>query len=146
MNNIINNLYIGAFEDARDKTQLENNQIAHIINVAEECDHTKYAKGISYEKFDIIEYFKKVKDTDPHDLNHDNLERVYVLLDKYISSGENVLIHCAHGMSRSVSCVIYYLRKKYDMDTKEALLFIRSKRSIAYPCSDYIRYLARYDA
>ena len=145
MNNIIKNLFIGAFEDARDKSQLKENHINHIINVADECDHKKYVENISYQKFDIIEYFQRVKETDFHDLNHVNLEKVYELLDKYISNGENVLIHCAHGMSRSVSCVIYYLKKKYNMNTKEALLFIRSKRSIAYPCLDYIRYLSRYD-
>lgn len=74
-------------------------------------------------------------------MNFINLEKIFNILNKYIENKENVLIHCAHGMFRSVSFVIYYLMKKYKMDAKNALKFIREKRSIAYPCSDYINYL-----
>ena len=145
MNNIINHLFIGAFEDAYDVKQIKDNNIKYIINVAEECNHKEFMTNITYYKFDIIEYFQNVSEKNPHDLNHANLEKVFALLDKYINSGENVLIHCAHGMSRSVSFVIYYLIKKYNINTKDALAYIKSKRSIAHPCHSYMKYLAHYD-
>jgi len=63
------------------------------------------------------------------------------VLDKYIKKNETVLIHCAHGMSRSVSFVIYYLVKKNGISAKDALKYIRHRRSIAYPCHDYTVYL-----
>lgn len=143
MNQIINHLYIGSFEDAKNSKQLYDNNIRHVINVAEECDHTKFCNNINYEKYPIIEYFKSVKEDDVYDLNYANLEKIYKILDKYIEKEENILIHCAHGMSRSVSFVVYYLMKKYHMDAEESLKFVRTKRPIAYPCHDYVKYLTK---
>jgi len=141
MNQIIDYLYIGSFTDAYDVKQLDSNNIKHIINVAEECNHKKKYDNITYEKYPIIEYFLPVKEDNKKDLNYENLEKIFNILDTYIKSKENVLIHCAHGMSRSVSFVIYYLMKKNKIEALSALKYIRKKRSIVYPCNEYIIYL-----
>lgn len=37
------------------------------------------------------------------------LNKLCPLLDKYLHKGENILIHCARGISRSVTTLLYYL-------------------------------------
>jgi protein-tyrosine phosphatase len=145
MNKIIDYLFIGSFEDAIDIKQLQKHNIKHIINVAKECNHTKIYDNITYEKYPIIEYYKPVNEDNIYDLNYTNLEKLFFILDNYIEKKEPILIHCAHGMSRSVTFVIYYLMKKNKLSTDEAFKFVINKRKIAYPCSDYILYLNKLE-
>lgn len=44
-----------------------------------------------------------------------------------------VLVHCYAGMSRSISVVIYYLMKEYNVSYDCAYKFVKKKRSIAKP-------------
>lgn len=51
-------------------------------------------------------------------------EKVYNILN----NGQKTFIHCTAGRSRSVSCVIYYLMKKHNIDFKKAYSFVEKKR------------------
>lgn len=55
-------------------------------------------------------------------------KKVYPLLD----NGKATYIHCSAGKSRSISCVIYYLMKKYNMSFSTAYELVEKKR----PCID----------
>jgi len=58
-------------------------------------------------------------------------EKVYQIIER---AGErNVLIHCHAGISRSVSCVIYYLIKKHKMTFEQALELVQASREVADP-------------
>lgn len=57
-------------------------------------------------------------------------------IDKHISSG-NVLIHCAAGMSRSVSVCIAYL-VSHGMDVLDAIALVKDKRRCAAPNPAFI--------
>ena len=48
-------------------------------------------------------------------------------------NGENVLVNCAQGKSRSSTVVVGYLMVTQNMSFDEALVFTQSKRSIADP-------------
>ena len=41
------------------------------------------------------------------------------------------LVHCSHGMSRSVTFVLAYLIEKKEMSLSEALAFTRNLRPVA---------------
>lgn len=56
---------------------------------------------------------------------------------------DNILIHCVWGQSRSVSCLIYYLIKKYKLTYKEALTIIHQQRPTARPNNGFIAQLHR---
>ena len=65
----------------------------------------------------------------------------YHFLDKHLSAGEKVLIHCIAGVSRSVSVLIHYLMQKYNMPFDQALHMIQRKRSIANPNASFRKQL-----
>jgi hypothetical protein len=66
------------------------------------------------------------------------------LIDSAISKGENVLVHCIEGKSRSVSLVAAWLAKKLNLSREEAFAIIKSKRHIADPNKDYIKATVQY--
>ena len=48
-------------------------------------------------------------------------------------AGNNVLVHCAAGMSRSASIMISYMMAKYKLPFERALTLVRSKRACVSP-------------
>ncbi|PPQ71560.1 hypothetical protein CVT26_010417 [Gymnopilus dilepis] len=55
-----------------------------------------------------------------------------------------VLVHCAEGISRSVSVVAAYLMAQYNWTPTEALHYIKSKRSLANPNFGFVQQLHEY--
>jgi hypothetical protein len=55
-----------------------------------------------------------------------------------VKESGRVLVHCTHGVSRSVSIVAAYLMWKYGFCTSRALHYIRQRRSTAYPNEGFI--------
>lgn len=68
------------------------------------------------------------------------------LIDKYLSEGLNVYIHCVHGVSRSAAMVIYYLMKyeKLSYDVAHYKLFL--KRPCIRPHCNFICELKKKDS
>lgn len=73
------------------------------------------------------------------------IELAYKFIDYVVNRGEKILVHCMAGKSRSVSIVMYYLMRKYMMDSKNAYLLIKSKREQAGPNSAFMDQLRYYD-
>ena len=67
------------------------------------------------------------------DVPWENLFPVIEQAVKFIKEGEIVLVHCAAGVSRSSSMIIAYLMLEEGMRFKQALDFVREKRSIICP-------------
>lgn len=55
-----------------------------------------------------------------------------------------LLVHCAMGISRSVSMVISYLINTYRLSYFEALNMVQNKRRIANPNEGFVKQLIRY--
>ncbi|KAF8902808.1 protein-tyrosine phosphatase-like protein [Gymnopilus junonius] len=65
--------------------------------------------------------------------------------DALASSPEaRVLVHCAEGISRSVSAVAAYLMAAYNWSPTEALQYIKSKRIQANPNFGFVQQLHEY--
>jgi len=64
---------------------------------------------------------------------HDAINHV----DRIASSGQNILVSCAQGKSRSVSLVMAYLITKRGMTYDQALSTLRSQRPIVCPNSSF---------
>lgn len=96
-----------------------------IINICPEinCDYS----SVSHNKVIYI----KVVDSKGENVKLIHLlekEKVMELIQECISKRENVLVHCALGVSRSASLVASYLCFTNKMDVKDACKFIREKR------------------
>jgi len=60
------------------------------------------------------------------------LNSIYKVMDTVLTgSTQNVVVHCAMGMERSVLSVVWYLANKNNMTLKRSLGLVQSKRAIA---------------
>lgn len=64
--------------------------------------------------------------------------------DEIINSGK-VLVHCAAGVSRSVSLILAYLIKYRSMSLPDAFRFVREKRTIVRPNRGFVQQLLEYE-
>lgn len=96
-----------------------------IINMCPEvnCDYS----SVSHEK---VIYIKVIDSREENEKLIDLLEEKKVMeqIQESISKRENVLVHCAMGVSRSASLVVCYLCFANGMDIKEACKLVREKR------------------
>lgn len=125
------NVYIGNQIGAEDIAYLKNNRITHVINAAAEIPNY-------HESTTGVKYFKLQLTDDPRP-SVDNLLKVleptYNFIISAIRSNPNarILVHCAAGISRSASIVIYYLMKRNTIGYDEALDLLRRQRSTVNP-------------
>jgi protein-tyrosine phosphatase len=73
------------------------------------------------------------------------IEIGYDFINKSIEAGGKVLVHCMAGISRSVSVVIYYIMKKYNVSFDKAYQLVTVKRSIANPNQSFRLQLKGYE-
>lgn len=65
----------------------------------------------------------------------DILDITYSIIDK----AQNILVVCQQGKSRSVSVVLYYYIKKYNLSISKGLFDLKNCRSICNPNSGFLR-------
>jgi hypothetical protein len=95
---IVDGLYLGNREDARDLIQLEKQGITHVVNCAAELPN--------YHEDTLIYLALKLHDPDP--AFRTRLARVCAFIDEAREKGK-VLVHCFAAISRSPATVLAYL-------------------------------------
>lgn len=128
-------VYIGNRIGAEELTYLKNNKITHIINTANEIPNY-------HESTTGIRYMKLTLNDDPRPSVENllkMLEPTYSFIVNAISSNPNarILVHCAAGISRSASIVIYYLMKKNLMSFETATEYLKKHRQWINPNAWY---------
>ena len=102
------------------------------------------------DKIDVRKYAKNMDDLILVDgltklyKNKPLIDIGYHFMKLAIKSGQNVLIHCMAGISRSVSIISYYFMKEYHMSFADSLQHIRSNRSIVGPNMSFRTQLSKY--
>jgi protein tyrosine phosphatase len=124
MNHIIDNIYLGNAEDAREYDLLKTKKITHILTAAIEQE-TPFINSFTYLKFPLY-------DSPYTDISKFIIPAIEFILDSQ-QKGGNILIHCAAGISRSASIVIAYLIIKKKMTYTQAYIFVKQKRPIINP-------------
>ena len=119
---IIDNLYLGNLEAARNVTKLKELGIKKVLSVFE-------GYWPKYEESDNISH-KIINITDYSNIN---IIKYFGECLNFIKGEEKVLVHCYAGSSRSASIVIAYLMWNKKMSFKEALNFVHNKRASVYP-------------
>src|SRR5260221_134546 len=107
MRQILEGLYLGGMEAARDLPQLRAAGITHIVNCAEELPN--------YHESEFTYLTLKLADPDPR--MHRHFRSVCAFIDEGRRTG-GVLVHCFAAVSRSPSIVLTYLC--HQGDTLEA--------------------------
>ena len=100
-----------------------------VINVC--CDdHDRFLKQ-EFKEEEIDYFYLPIDDCEDQELIQSCVKPVFDIIEKY--PGKNILIHCYMGISRSVSCVIYYLIMKLGLNYEDALALVRKTRKVADP-------------
>jgi protein-tyrosine phosphatase len=126
------------------------------------------AKGSKHELFDVIisvlseyeyeDYMIEARDFGPEqvwhrlvadddedvDLHHTYFDEAHATISQALKEGKRVLVHCAAGISRSVTLVAAFLIKEYRMGAEEAIRRIQRKRFCADPNNGFRRQLLQY--
>lgn len=130
---IKNKLYLGNMFDANDEEFIKLNGITCIICVAENLK-------ININKPNVKIYKYELKDD-----HTENISLYFNELGSIINSEKIVLINCAAGISRSSTIVLAYLIKYFNINLKDAFLYVRKKREQICPNKKFMEYLLDYE-
>lgn len=123
MSKILDNLYIASFEETfKDDEMLS--QVTHILNVASELMINKRVNH-EYRKIGIND---DDRNCDIRSILLDSINWI----DKALSEGGSVCVHCLEGKSRSVCVCIAYLCCKLGWEFEDAYEWVKQQR----PCID----------
>jgi len=143
MDEIIPNLFLSNWEASNNKSLIAKKQIKAVITIE-----------TTPKPRDILEFYKANNIDFMYlalgDLPSENIAKYfntsYDFINRHISRGESVLVHCAAGVSRSVTLVINYIIRKYfigqsndspDFIVDWVINFIRGVRPYVNPNSGF---------
>ncbi|KAH9249460.1 hypothetical protein BASA81_012822 [Batrachochytrium salamandrivorans] len=134
---IMPHLFLGGNLVARDLNLLKHNSITRVLNVASGVIPNYFSGELQYTSFELI-------DAPREEIDHFILHAIAEIED-CISSGENILVHCHQGISRSATLVIAYVAWKLDLDVASALGYVKARRSIVSPNQGFLNQLAKFE-
>ncbi|KAH3756276.1 Dual specificity phosphatase, catalytic domain [Pelomyxa schiedti] len=122
-------IYLGSFSSAKDTGFLQVRDVRGVLNVAGDCLITAKISGL-YDHLSIK--WLQLPCDDRKDFPLDTFfTQAFTFLDTMLDSGNNVLVHCSAGYSRSPSFVLAYLLHSHCYPTlMEAFEFVVSNRHV----------------
>ncbi|XP_033638813.1 dual specificity protein phosphatase 3-like [Asterias rubens] len=124
-------IYISERSFATNKISLKQVGITHIVNAAQGT--SKFGHVNTDEEFykDTGISFYAIKAVDVIGFNISPfLEAASDFIDNALTNKGKVLVHCVEGFSRSTTVVIAFLMIKRNMDAREALRVVLTKREV----------------
>uniref|UniRef100_A0A0X3NYR2 Dual specificity protein phosphatase 22 n=1 Tax=Schistocephalus solidus TaxID=70667 RepID=A0A0X3NYR2_SCHSO len=135
MSIIVPGIYVGGISSAKSEAQLDENRITHI------CSALHYPLTVDQGR--IHKQFL-VRDSPDEDLSKHFLTAAEFIHSGRVSNG-SVLVHCACGISRSVSFVIAYLLCITDFSLSDLYKALRAARVGACPNTGFLRQLQHFE-
>ena len=126
INKIIDNLYVGNYNAAINNDIIKNLNISTIINCSKREERTTL--NVNYLQIPIDD---PPSQNDIYYINN-NFFPITKFINDSINFNKSVLIHCKNGCQRSPTIACIYLMVKYDIDYKNAINFIKSKRKESF--------------
>lgn len=117
-------IWIGTADSAVDGETLGNCEINVVLNMAIECDYKLVDPKIRLIKIGI---------DDGRLSNVGVFEKAAEVIANALSEDENILVHCAAGVSRSCTAVVSYLMLYKGMGWAESLEVLREARPCVNP-------------
>ena len=119
---ILENLYLGNLSAAEKVDKLKELGIKKVLSLLDGFwPEYKESDNIIHKKLTI------------HDFEEENIIKHFGECLDFIKGNDKILVHCAAGASRSATIVIAFLMWSKKMPFKEALEFVKKKRSIVWP-------------
>ncbi|KAI9330616.1 protein-tyrosine phosphatase-like protein [Obelidium mucronatum] len=147
MDKVANQIYISRFpatmlhttqhfycDEADNLTLLQSTNIKSIISLGK--GFTAKHAGIQYHLIPIDD------DVDENILEF--LDDGVAFLEAAVAAGQDILVHCVAGVSRSATLVAAYLMKTRDLDVEGAVALIREGRPCVCPNDGFIKQLEIY--
>lgn len=141
---ILDNLYLGSYEDSKCEKELLDRNIGYILNISEECEKPNYKYNFIYKQI-------KIKDHSDEPINL-HFEETSKFINDALNSNNGILVHCKMGISRSATIIIAYLMNygfsilnPCKISYSEALKFVKSKRKYITPKLGFCLYLKELD-
>jgi len=88
--------------------------------------------------------FSHIVDSERNPINT-IFQESFDFIDESLNNNKGILVHCNHGMSRSVTVVVAYLMKKFRVGYKKALEYVKEQRPLARPNQGFINQLMDYE-
>ena len=132
-------LYIGSEVQAHNPQIISNLKITHILNATKSSANIfqgiKYCKVLVQDKEDenISRFFQKAYEFIEEAMNENQM-----------GANNAILVHCALGVSRSVTIVVMFLMRTFGLNMQESLDFIKLHRNRADPNSGFIKQLEEF--
>lgn len=129
-NKVMNRLYLGNFQAAKDKEFFKDKRIRAVLNCSRDIpNHFASNRDIEYMRIPVEDSLKQ-KD---YDLMFEFMPVIVAFIHKHtVVQGNNLLVHCWAGRQRSAISVAVYLVDKYGLDPKEACKLVMDKRPEAF--------------
>lgn len=141
--NIIEHLWIGDHVSARDEDFLVKNNIRLVVNCTKDLQIPRMYKnlGIKVVRLPIDD----INNEETNRLLQTHMDHVVTEIHRHRQQGNNVLVHCFAGMSRSATSVACYLIKYYEHTYRLAVMYIQAKRPITFrPNPNFETFLSSY--
>lgn len=148
---IIDHLYISNWNTSNNLLELHKNKIKAVLTIE---TRNKPDNIINYYRTNNIDYLFLSLDDLPTENISKYFDISYIFINKHVNKGDNVLVHCWAGVSRSTTLVINYLMRKYFENTRDKcctecvlvyyLKYCQSKRPIINPNVGFINQLVSY--
>lgn len=138
LHQIIPNLFLGSFKDAKRLDVLKSHGVTHIINISD-FDSSDKAEA----EFKILRI--RIPDIETERINV-HFETTYKFIEDAFNDNGVVFVHCTMGISRSVSIVVAYLMKKLGGDADKCLAIVKNTRRIACPNDAFMKQLRHFEA
>ena len=148
INEIIPHLYLSNWFTSNNTEVLKNYKIKAVITL--ETRPKPEQVLMYYNNYRIDNMYITIPDSPDANITQ-YFGKTYDLINKYISKGENVLVHCMAGISRSSAIVLnYILRKMYENNevgscpcrlVNEVIDYVRTKRPVVNPNDGFMKQL-----
>lgn len=132
-------LFLGSADAAESRVILEKYGISVVVSILSEEEFQTLKVPSDY----YLDHYRLVA-SDAEGNIIPVAEAAYPIIEQAIARKENILVHCAFGISRSVSVVLFYLMKNHGWSWKRAWKFVKGLRKCASPASLFRRQLQDY--
>ncbi|CAG8643175.1 2286_t:CDS:2, partial [Dentiscutata heterogama] len=133
---IIPRLYLGSKRAALDEDWLKYNKITDILTVAQDIK-PRFPKSFVYKVIPI-------RDSESQDISK-YFEETFMFIQNVLDQEDRrILVHCEMGISRSPTVVIAYIMRSQKKSLKEAVIFVKERKSFVRPNSGFYRQLKEF--
>ncbi|XP_055845336.1 dual specificity protein phosphatase MPK-4 [Episyrphus balteatus] len=138
MDEIEKGLFLGNLTSATNMETLKSHKITHILTL----DSVPLPSHVQQVSFLTTKYVQ-ISDMPKEDILH-HLDQCTEFISLALDKGENILVHCYFGVSRSSTAVIAYMMKKHNLEYQQAFEIVKSKRKFVHPNSGFVNQLKLY--